>query len=70
VQQVNNTNSFYFRPSTHTLQIRDGRRGEANQTRSNNIQESLEWLGNYMFAKNHHTLKAMGRTAWTGFARE
>ncbi|MDR1203012.1 MAG: SusC/RagA family TonB-linked outer membrane protein [Tannerellaceae bacterium] len=58
-QQVNNTNSFYFRPSTHTLQIRDGRRGDANQTRSNNIQESLEWLGNYMFAKNHHTLKAM-----------
>lgn len=58
-QQLNNEYLYYFRPSNHTLQIRDGRRGEARQTRNYSLQESLEWLGNYVFSKNEHTLKAM-----------
>lgn len=58
-QQINNSNNFYFRPSTHTLQIRDGRQGEASQSRNYNMQKSLEWLGNYAFSKKNHNLKAM-----------
>ncbi|MDR2811472.1 MAG: SusC/RagA family TonB-linked outer membrane protein [Tannerellaceae bacterium] len=58
-QQLNDDESFWFRPSTSTLAQKSGRKGEANQDKRRNIQQSLEWLGNYAFQNNGHSLKAM-----------
>ncbi len=58
-QQINDEYYYSFRPSTHTLAIRDGRKGTASQQRQYDMQQSLEWLGNYMYSNNEHTLKAM-----------
>ena len=58
-QQINDHETFWFRPSTSTLAIKAGRRGEASQERNRNIQQSLEWLGNYAYNNNGHNFKAM-----------
>ncbi|WP_280746217.1 MULTISPECIES: SusC/RagA family TonB-linked outer membrane protein [unclassified Parabacteroides] len=66
-QQINDTHNFWFRPSTSTLAMKSGHKGEANQERKRNIQESLEWLGNYAFTHNEHNLKAMAGYSYQYF---
>ena len=58
-QQIRDEEIFWFRPSTSTLAIKKGYKGEASQERKQNLRESLEWLGNYAFENNGHNLKAM-----------
>lgn len=58
-QQINDTQSFWYRPSTSTLAMKAGHKGEANQEHKRNIQESLEWLANYSYTHNSHNIKAM-----------
>jgi TonB-linked SusC/RagA family outer membrane protein len=66
-QQINEDEPFWFRPSTSTLAMKSGRKGEASQERKRNLQESLEWLVNYAFEKGGHNLKAMGGYSWQYF---
>ena len=66
-QQINQTHSFWFRPSISTLAIKQGRTGQANQDRRTNLQESLEWLVNYNFDANGHNLKVMGGYSYQYF---
>ena len=66
-QQINDSESFWFRPSTSTLAIQAGRRGQANQDKRRNMQQSLEWIGNYSFNNNGHNFKAMGGYSYQYF---
>lgn len=66
-QQINDTHSFWFRPSTSTLAMKAGRKGEAWQEYNKNIQESLEWLVNYSYVYNDHNVKAMGGYSYQYF---
>ena len=66
-QQLFDNDSFWFRPSTSTLAMKIGRRGQANQTRSRNLQESLEWLVNYTTDYNDHHLKVLGGYSYQYF---
>ena len=59
-QQINDNMNYWYAPSTMTTQINAGRKGEAKQSYSKNRQESLEWLVNYSFQKEDHTLRFMG----------
>ncbi|GBU07772.1 SusC/RagA family TonB-linked outer membrane protein [Bacteroidales bacterium] len=58
-QQLKDHDFHWFRPSTSTVAIAAGRKGEASQEKQRYKQESLEWLGNYGFRKNGHNFKAM-----------
>jgi TonB-linked SusC/RagA family outer membrane protein len=66
-QQINEDERFWFRPSTSTLAMKSGRKGEANQDKRRNTQQSLEWLGNYAFEGNGHNLKAMAGYSYQYF---
>lgn len=59
-QQINDNMNYWYAPSTMTTQINAGRKGEAKQSYSKNRQESLEWLVNYSFQEEDHTLRFMG----------
>ena len=66
-QQLNDDERFWFRPSTSTLAQKSGRKGEANQDKRRNIQQSLEWLANYAFQHSSHSLKAMAGYSYQYF---
>jgi len=66
-QQLNDDERYWFRPSTSTLALKTGRKGEAEQDKRRNIQESLEWLINYNFESNGHNLKFMGGYSYQYF---
>ncbi len=66
-QQINDDDRYWYRPSTSTLAIKTGRKGEARQDRRKNVQESLEWLANYAFDHNGHNLKAMAGYSYQYF---
>ena len=52
-------NNTWFRPSTSTIAINNGREGEASRSYSKERQEILEWLTNYGGSFNQHNVKAM-----------
>lgn len=66
-QQLNDDERFWFRPSTSTLAMKSGRKGEANQDKRRNTQQSLEWLANYAFENNGHNVKAMAGYSYQYF---
>ena len=66
-QQINDDERFWFRPSTSTLAMKTGRKGEANQDKRRNIQESLEWILNYALETEEHTLRAMAGYSYQYF---
>jgi hypothetical protein len=51
-QQINHDFRFWYRPSTSNLAIQAARTGQARQDRRYNMQQSIEWIGNY--AMNHN----------------
>lgn len=69
-QQINDVQSFWFRPSTSTLARKSGFKGEASQNYDKNRQESLEWLINYGFEKNNHHLKVVGGYSYQYFVNQ
>jgi len=66
-QQVNDNETYWFRPSTSTLAMKQSRLGDAWQEHRRNIQESLEWLVNYTYDNNGHSLKGMGGYSYQYF---
>lgn len=56
--QYSNDNTW-FRPSTSTIAINNGRDGEASRSYSKESQHVLEWLTNYTGMFGLHHLKAM-----------
>ena len=66
-QQYNDTHSHWFRPSYHTVNIRNGYSGEASQEAGTVNNYGLEWLTNYMLDKDNHNLKVMLGYSWQQF---
>lgn len=66
-QQVDNTNGFFYRPSTSTQAIAKNYKGEAERSWFKWKHESLEWLANYMFDKDNHHFKLMGGYSYQYF---
>lgn len=58
-QNTTDNFSYYFRPSTSNLAIRDDRKGEASRGYGNNTQQNLDWLINYSVDINKHDVRAM-----------
>lgn len=56
--QYSNDNTW-FRPSTSTIAINNGRDGEASRSYSKESQQVLEWLTNYTGTFGRHNVKAM-----------
>ena len=56
--QYSNDNSW-FRPSTSTIAINNGRDGEASRSYGKESQFVVEWLTNYMGSFGHHNIKGM-----------
>ena len=56
--QYDNNNSW-FRPSTSTIAINNGRDGEASRSYSKERQYVTEWLANYMGSFGKHNVKGM-----------
>lgn len=56
--QYSNDNSW-FRPSTSTIAINNGREGEASRSYSKESQYVMEWLTNYSGSFGKHNLKGM-----------
>ena len=56
--QYSNDNSW-FRPSTSTIAINNGRDGEASRFYGKESQYVVEWLTNYMGSFGHHNIKGM-----------
>ena len=56
--QYSNDNSW-FRPSTSTIAINNGRDGEASRSYGKESQYVVEWLTNYMGRFGHHNIKGM-----------
>ncbi len=56
--QYSNDNSW-FRPSTSTIAINNGREGEASRSYSKESQYVLEWLTNYSGSFGKHNVKGM-----------
>ena len=56
--QYSNYNSW-FRPSTSTIAINNGREGEASRSYSKDRQQIIEWLTNYSGSFGQHNVKAM-----------
>jgi TonB-linked SusC/RagA family outer membrane protein len=56
--QYSNDNSW-FRPSTSTIAINNGRDGEASRSYGKESQYVVEWLTNYMGSFGHHNIKGM-----------
>ena len=56
--QYSNDNSW-FRPSTSTQAINNGRDGEASRSYGKESQYVVEWLTNYMGTFGHHNVKGM-----------
>ena len=52
-------NNTWFRPSTSTVAVNNGREGEASRSYSKERQQILEWLTNYSGSFGSHNLKAM-----------
>ena len=52
-------NNTWFRPSTSTIAINNGREGEASRSYSKERQQILEWLTNYNAEFNRHHVKVM-----------
>lgn len=57
--QYDNDNSW-FRPSTSTICVNNGREGEASRSYSSERQYIAEWLVNYSANIGYHNIKAMG----------
>lgn len=66
-QQYNDTHSHWFRPSYHTVNIRNDYSGEASQEAGTVNNYGLEWLTNYMLDKDSHNLKVMLGYSWQQF---
>lgn len=66
-QQYNDTHNNTFRPSYHTLNIRNGYNGTASQAEVTNNNYGLEWIANYMLDRNGHNLKVMAGYSWQTF---
>ena len=66
-QQLNDTDNYWFRPSTSTLALKINRKGQASQEKIRNIQESLEWLVNYALETGGHNLKLMAGYSYQYF---
>ena len=66
-QQINDEERFWFRPSTSTVAMKQGRTGEARQNKYRNMQQSLEWLVNYSIETNGHNLRAMAGYSYQYF---
>jgi TonB-linked SusC/RagA family outer membrane protein len=58
-EQQNDNFNFWFRPSTSTQAIQNGRSGEASRSYDKGRQQILEWLGNYIMETNGHRIRAM-----------
>lgn len=58
-QQLNDRASYWFRPSTSTLAIKNNYKGEARQDYHRNIQNNFQWLANYNYNSNGHNLGVM-----------
>lgn len=58
-QQQNDNFNFWFRPSTSTQAINNGRSGEASRDYGKSKQESLEWIGNYIMEQKGHRVRGM-----------
>ena len=56
--QYSNDNTW-FRPSTSTIAINNGREGEASRSYSKESQQVAEWLTNYMGSFGLHNVKMM-----------
>ena len=56
--QYSNDNSW-FRPSTSTIAVNNGREGEASRSYSKESQYVVEWLTNYTGSIGQHNLKGM-----------
>ena len=66
-QQIIDNDSHFYRPSTSTRAAQKGYQGEASRAYDKHTQESLEWLGNYMFDKDIHHLKVMAGYSYQYF---
>ncbi len=66
-QQINDDNSYWFRPSTSTQAIKVGRKGQASQSRANTQQKSFEWLVNYGTKIAEHNIKVLGGYSYQYF---
>lgn len=51
--------NYWFRPSTSTIAINNGREGEASRSYSSERQYIAEWLVNYSANLGYHNIKAM-----------
>jgi TonB-linked SusC/RagA family outer membrane protein len=58
-EQQNDNFNFWFRPSTSTQCINNGRTGEASREYRKSRQQSLEWLGNYAMETQGHRIRGM-----------
>lgn len=61
---------FWFKPSNMTTEIQNGYQGEASRNYNKYDQRSLEWLTNYSFTANQHSLKAMVGYSYQYFMKE
>ena len=67
-QQINDSFTYYFRPSYNTeLSESENKKGFARRQYSKNIQQSLEWLANYTFEANGHSARVMGGYSYQKF---
>lgn len=68
-------NNWWFRPSTSTIAINNGREGEASRSYSKESQYVAEWLTNYSGSFGLHNIKAMAGysyqySRYSGFSAE
>ncbi len=67
-QQINDNFTYYFRPSYNTeLAEAANKKGHARRQYDKAIQESLEWLVNYTFESNSHSIRLMGGYSYQYF---
>lgn len=64
-------NQYSYTPSTmQTCQMWNDYKGTANQSHNNNLFLNFDWLVNYNFNKNKHSLKAVAGYSYSQFSSE
>ena len=58
-EQQNDNFNYWFRPSTSTQAVQNGRKGEASRNYSKGRQQSLEWIANHVMETGGHRLRNM-----------
>lgn len=66
-QQINDDTDYWFRPSLSTQAQKNGYKGEAKKEYKKNLQQSFEWLANYMLDYKGHSAKFMGGYSYQYF---